>query len=630
LKYGRIVADVTGASIANPLRWGMMAAMGVRRGSEAFKEARLKDEKVMENTRIEDAEAAAAEAWVIYEAAQKREGKNWDENPSTQSLKDAYLVFIPADLQKKLQNPAVANDMVQRLLQRHIENRVARLNRKLSNIDVNPHINPGEKETEKENLLKKWQKELEDYDRLVTKYGTVDELGAWARAGQIAGKWAVYGMQVETAAISLYKLYEGIAHVIGEHGNVANSEGADILKHAQGPKGSDIKLPHEAHAVSNATPDSHIAAEASTTTTTIPPEVPTEPLAPAPSISPVEPVPSGAVQAATETGTGVPKVDAVNIESIPVKHNEGGIQKIIDLKAHIREHYHGNYENAPKGIQNLMSSNDAVGQAKQLGFYNPDSENESALLHEGSVFNVDYRTGNISFHDAATGHENILIHGDGAKLEEYGGKMFDADHSAKVPEGQTAESYMKHDIYTTERSIPHTEAELRGKIESQFLKEEELKLPKEDWAPVETTTSTSTGPTPPEPVRLTDREINAAVELSKHPFRIYGTPSAKVMDIYENNVFKILHGENTDIWDSVSDRPAAKVLKAFDQVGTTRAQYDSPMEFDTVHFLDKLRKVTGLKPHGRGLFNWKAETIGEYITRALKKAEKSGVLDKLK
>ena len=75
LKYGRTVADIVGWTVGSPLRYVMLGAQFFSRGAEAAKEARLKNQEVIEKTRVKDIDEAAEEAWKIYEQAKLEQDK---------------------------------------------------------------------------------------------------------------------------------------------------------------------------------------------------------------------------------------------------------------------------------------------------------------------------------------------------------------------------------------------------------------------------------------------------------------------------------------------------------------------------------------------------------------------------
>lgn len=252
LKYGRIVADVTGASIANPLRYVMMGGMITARAAEAGKEARFKSDKLLEKTQIQDAEVAAEEAWKIYENAGGKVGDAIEENGvlkyedggvtnvSTEALKNAYLMEMPADIQERLEDSTEAYNFVGAIMRKQIGVRLNRLQKKIEWIGFNKwdkdaitedgkkgayiqSLSPEQIEIEKQKLLESWKKELMDYDRMITRYGTVDQLAMTAKYAQTAGKAVVLGMQIETAYKSLTnipKLWEHLSHMLSSHSEV--------------------------------------------------------------------------------------------------------------------------------------------------------------------------------------------------------------------------------------------------------------------------------------------------------------------------------------------------------------------------------------------------------------------------
>jgi len=221
VRYGRVVTDLTGKSLASPLRYVMMGGIATSRIAEAGKEAHLKNEEVIEKTRIEDAEKATEEAWKIYENAQKKEGA---ENVSAEALKNAYLMEMPKDLQERLQNPSTANTFIQKILKMDIEGAISRLNKSIEKIENNPKLSDEQKEAKKEQLIAKQRKNLEDYDRIITQYGTVDGLAMAGRYAQTASKTVVAAVTVETLVLSVEKLWETLAHTLSSTNTHENAQ----------------------------------------------------------------------------------------------------------------------------------------------------------------------------------------------------------------------------------------------------------------------------------------------------------------------------------------------------------------------------------------------------------------------
>jgi LPS O-antigen subunit length determinant protein (WzzB/FepE family) len=116
----------------------MMGGMAATRMAEAGKEARLKNTKVIEKTRIEEADRAAEEAWRIYESAQQKEGA---QNASSQAIKEAYLRALPKDLLERVtREPGVATGMMQRAIRWDSAWAIKRLNKKIEKIENSSSI----------------------------------------------------------------------------------------------------------------------------------------------------------------------------------------------------------------------------------------------------------------------------------------------------------------------------------------------------------------------------------------------------------------------------------------------------------------------------------------------------------
>ncbi|CAN5126468.1 hypothetical protein BH11PAT3_BH11PAT3_0320 [soil metagenome] len=216
LKYGRIVSDVTGKSLASPLRYVMMAGASVARVADAGKEARLQNEEVIEKTRIADVEKAEEEAWAIFEQSKKG---NEDKPVNAKDLQKVYMDRMPADLLERLGRDSVgesniANRIVQSVVKNDIEGAVMRLNKKIEKIESDTELTEADKETKKQKLLNDQKANLLDYDRIITQYGTVDTLAMAARYSKVAGKTAVTAVSVETLALSVEHLWENLSRVL--------------------------------------------------------------------------------------------------------------------------------------------------------------------------------------------------------------------------------------------------------------------------------------------------------------------------------------------------------------------------------------------------------------------------------
>jgi hypothetical protein len=207
----RLVADVMGISPGGAQRIVMAGSMASARITGAMKEARLANEEILEKSRIDDIDKATEEAWKIYERAKKKAGNNG--SISALELKTAYLHEIPKDLQERLKNTTVANGMVQKVLRKHLDFDINRLNKDIEKIEKSGKLSPEKIEAKKEQLLRRWEKKLTDYDRVLTQTGTVDGFAMAARYAEATSKNIVRMVTVQTLYLTLDKVWDGISHI---------------------------------------------------------------------------------------------------------------------------------------------------------------------------------------------------------------------------------------------------------------------------------------------------------------------------------------------------------------------------------------------------------------------------------
>jgi len=221
LKYGRVLADTVGYTAASPLRYVMAGGMFFARGAEAAKEARLKNEEVIEKTRVFDIDEAAEEAWKIYEEA--RGGR---EEVSREELERAYERNIPRDLIRRLKEkpePGLASGILQKIIKKDVEMWVKRINGKIGKIEKDASLPESEKESRKEKIINKYSKRLKSFDRIVSQYGTVDSLAMGAQYAETGAKALVAGMVAETLALSVEKLLRlDLGSILGSPGGAGH------------------------------------------------------------------------------------------------------------------------------------------------------------------------------------------------------------------------------------------------------------------------------------------------------------------------------------------------------------------------------------------------------------------------
>ncbi|MEK7097349.1 MAG: hypothetical protein AAB906_00705 [Patescibacteria group bacterium] len=208
LKWGRTIADIAGWTAGSPLRYVTLGAQFFSRGAEAAKEARFKNEEVINKTRIKDINEAADEAWRLYEQAKFKATQN-DGVISGEILNKIYTENLPEDLLKRLQKaePGVATGILQSILRKDIEWAV-----KNGKVTKNS-----------------FELFLKDCDRLVGHYGEVDTLALGARYAQTAGKAVIAGVAVETFALLAPEIVKNAGDILHRLEGIWDGKESEIV-----------------------------------------------------------------------------------------------------------------------------------------------------------------------------------------------------------------------------------------------------------------------------------------------------------------------------------------------------------------------------------------------------------------
>ena len=154
---GRPIADFVGWTATLPLRYVSLIAASGAATADVLKETRLKNEKAIEKTRINDIEEAQKEAIRVYEKAggtyNPEKGGN---GVGAEALKKAYLEDIPASLKDRLRNnpeAGIISKVSNGFFTWHIEKSVNNLNKKVAKIESRTDWNRPKKDYEKEILI---------------------------------------------------------------------------------------------------------------------------------------------------------------------------------------------------------------------------------------------------------------------------------------------------------------------------------------------------------------------------------------------------------------------------------------------------------------------------------------------
>jgi len=333
-------------------------------------------------------------------------------------------------------------------------------------------------------------------------------------------------------------------------------------------------------------------------------------------------------------------------ESITFDHGKGAIHGIKELQAQIHKDY-PDISKAPKSVQDFMAEKDPAKLAMKLGFYDPNSPDESALILKGQVLKFDEH-GKLLFGkpDAS---------GNVPELGKFHGKMIDTDHSrAKVLRQPAGRSLDEH---APTKGMSQSETETGTRINTDKISEEIARMKSSrgeellstDNTPTENTPTMHKVDVPPEPAsspspKATAEELKAKIEsqidknssasLDSKPSssmladHIKGTPFEKEnFGLSGNEVGaaneayqKIYTGRDAGIWRQVKDAGAA------DLVG---AKPNGSEADNAVRLFNSVYKLSGIKPIEATAIN-SAETVDHYMARALAKITQAGLLDKVK
>ena len=99
MRTGRLIYDVVGHSMVNPLRYVTMGGMFAGQVMEATKEVRLSNKEVQDKTVIEKENEAYDEAWRLYNQTEALVGKKG--KVTKDELEKVYREKLPEDLKKR-------------------------------------------------------------------------------------------------------------------------------------------------------------------------------------------------------------------------------------------------------------------------------------------------------------------------------------------------------------------------------------------------------------------------------------------------------------------------------------------------------------------------------------------------
>lgn len=294
----------------------------------------------------------------------------------------------------------------------------------------------------------------------------------------------------------------------------------------------------------------------------------------------------------------------INVEAI-ADHGQGAISTLRELQHNLKEEYGDNLENAPESVRHILNT-DAHKLAQEYGMYKPGQDAESAFIKSGSSFRVD-ESGNVTYHEV-NGKDITLEKGtENTASTSYEGKMADTDNSGGM---------IKDDIneYKLPEQIDPITGEPIIQVEQTDLTGDKYKLPPQ----IDPVTGES----------MVQEEIinnDGNVNIQDH-INLSSEELGQVHAVYTENINHIFPTEKLmGTWDHIKNNISAERLMEINKEGGVIDTY-KPL----VSYMDKLKEISGIHPITKIPLISEAESIPNYINRALQKVAEMGQLEKVK
>ena len=590
----KLLADATGATPGSAQRLILAGAMLSGRMTGAMKEARLANEEVIQKTRIgrtkdlsegensvlarteedvKDVERAYEEAMKIYEKAQGRAGKTkggkeGKDNVSVEELQNAYLRELPEDLQKRLENPAVGNGFLQKVLRERLSVKVDLLNSDILKIEENQKISEKEKRKLIAQKISFFEKRLLDYDRLISKHGEIDEYAMLAKLAESTSKNVVRGMTAYSLFLSAEKLFEGLARVIGP---IDKEEIVESIK-GGARKWQDFSSKAKGSEVAPVAP------------TPIPQQIETTPIPEAPAAETPEPITPAPTAPVFEP-------EPLKTEAVPdgqVEYDQYGNMNYVDPMADTPE---TPVADTPEPItdETLAKQEEQISALRaKLG------------LKEGQKLEI-----------KADVFENDIAHEEQPIPEPKLPK--DVEPTTKLdPLHDVLKNKVENDVIVTSSGKDGQNVVFGTGGRSSVAEAYEQARPN---------TGASVPRNTPDGYNV---EYDSRVGITRGPGAVISPEIIRQSEaLYSHNIEKIFPENTEEAWRAVSGTPAKEILTLDAETVEDVSMYKM------AKYLDRIKEVTGLEPKGKSLFNWKGETTEEYIKRGLVWARQNGKLKSL-
>lgn len=587
-KYGRIITDITGKTASLPFRYVTMIGMGISRLSEAGKEAHLKTEAVSEKTRIKNSEDAADEAWSIY----KKTIAIMGGEISGEELQNIYVSKLPQDLLRRLQQPATASNFIQKFVKWDIQKAIERLDKNIKKIEQNKKYTTEQKEKKKLELLNgiQWKNALRDYDRMITEFGTVDEIATSAIYMKAVGRGLVGGALAGAIEVSLPKIWENISHAISK---------SDVYETLASAGTSDsVKI----------TPDSLSVPDIQTDIT--PAEVPETATPGSESMQPAifeqQPAPPVTPEPAPTTPTTNTPSPAVNPDAIV--HKGQGIthafaaQIKADHDLAERLGFTGDFNNK-KDIANFTKE-----LAIKTGYMDEQGLEVRVAEADKVAYEIKMENGRIVVDEKTVDGQVLETHREGDMFEDKPDKH---EYGYRKPEIETSigEEALRNPASESatmfEPAIPEpTPAPVDNQAAIDSVREQVLsQMDKGTPSPV------VEGVTPEAPVAE-----GAPAISTDNPFNLSPEMIQEVNQVYNDSIAKMFPRGWEQVWENVRNNPAERLFMVR-ELGESR-EINALYHTNFPTFVHKLYDISGLRPISETWLR-SAETNEEYIKRAL-------------
>ncbi len=696
LKYGRLVADATGLTPTAASRITMTAGMVMARVSEAAKETRLSNEKLIDQTRFgvdremsfydaetgqfdQDAQMSAdiaraqEEAFRVYEGAGGVVGSD-TEKASIKDLQSAYQVEIPKNLKERLENPENTSRVARGIVEKVILNRINSLNKKIQKIKQDDNLTREQKKLQTEQLVNglRWRKALRDYDRMITSCGTIDELAFLARTSQKIGKGIVLATQLETLVISVEKMWGMASHFLSSpdaHEIVASQTSAPrVAPRAVQP---DIELKSETTAADQGLgkfefrgepqdvkpmldelkqmPSTPPTPETDTSHETlfsgaprrdpflVPPEPEFKPLdiPPPPAVPTIDPSslpPKPPFGASPEEVRKYNEAIGALIPRTPPTPGEIEKAQLEEIIRDAERQAAAKTPPAPEDALPRLSQEEIARMtseaqpeltASQIPIVPDQAPLPPAEIPHGTSVE-DIRRALEEKYDTVTHAEGTSAPGitehlaESPRLVDHG---YRPPENLPVTENPRLVDYGYKPLASGGSYVVKGSYEVPGSYQVGGYNQPYAQPLSQDGLP--------SGQHGENYIDLSPREnliIQTHPELAKNPFNLSGRELVETYYTNRRNLAELFPGEEVEAQRIMSHKGAIEIFKENTNVirGLNPEKRLSTEEkiFD---YMLKLRRLTGLKPKSRTLFNWGGEAADKYIARALQKAVSMGV-----